>query len=81
MLFYVVDFLGMVGEGDGTLSLTYNGLGLACLLLFWGWWRRESVLYHFLILSSQRVVNDWGGGCLSKSIMGREKEYANNINL
>ena len=81
MLFYVVDFLGMVGEGNGTLSLTYNGLGLACLLLFWGWWRRESVLYHFLILSSQRVVNDWGGGCLSKSVMGREKEYANNINL
>ena len=36
MLFYVVDFLGMVGEGDGTLSLTYNGLGLACLLPFFG---------------------------------------------
>ena len=61
MLFCVVDFLGMVGELNGTLSLTHNGLGLACLLLFWGWWRRESVLYHFLILSSQRVVNDWGG--------------------
>ena len=24
---------------------------------------------------------DVGGGCLSKSVMGREKEYANNINL
>ena len=83
MLFYVVDFLGMVGELNGTLSLTHNGLGLACLLpvFLGGWWRRESVLYHFLILSSQRVVNDWGGGCLSKSVMGREKEYANNINL
>ena len=36
MLFCVVDFLGMVGELNGTLSLTYNGLGLACLLPFLG---------------------------------------------
>ena len=73
MLFCVVDFLGMVGELNGTLSLTYNGLGLACLLLFWGWWRRESVLYHFLILSSQRVANDWGGEVFEQVCNGEGK--------
>ena len=34
-LFSLCALLGLVGGGTGTLSLTYNGLGLARLTLLW----------------------------------------------